>query len=455
MSQISASTLNSNPRLGFHYFPDTLHYREVDLQTWLPALQDLGASWLVMRSETGRAIPEYFFQALKQAQIEPLIQFPLALDQMPNLKELETLLDVYARWGARYALLFDRPNTREAWSSTAWMQEDLVERFLDRFVPAANLAMQAGMAPVFPALQPGGSYWDTAFLRSALQGMQRRKQDLLLQSLVLSANGWSPAQRSLDWGAGGPERWPQVRPYHTPAGSQDQRGFRIFDWYLATARSVLQEPCPIIMLQAGLPDDPRVIDGAAAWSQESAQNYEIITRLLDGENVTDPTCAENLLEPVPAEVMACTFWLLSADSNRPHAAQAWFRADGKAHPAIDKLRALRRQRQEHAASLAEQNKAAASAHKLDEHPIQHYLLLPSFDWGISDWYLEVIRPYVKKHRPTIGFSPDEAVKAERVVVIGSLSSYPEEMMSRFERAGCMIEQISGDGTFIATELAER
>jgi hypothetical protein len=335
------------------------------------------------------------------------------------------------------------------------MQEDLVERFLDRFVPAANLAMQAGIAPVFPALQPGGSYWDTAFLRSALQGIQRRKQDLLLQSLVLSANGWSGAQRSLDWGAGGPERWPQVRPYHTPTGSQDQRGFRIFDWYLATARSVLQEPCPLIVLQAGLPGDPNTTSGAAAWSQESVQNYETITRLLDGEEVMDPLCEENKLEAIPTEVIACAFWLLGADANSPYASQTWFQADGKTNPAVDKLRALRRERQEQMVSLAEQKKAAMFAHKMDAHPIQHYLLLPSFDWGVSDWYLEVIRPYVKKYRPTIGFSPQEAEKAERVVVIGSLSSYPEEMMSRFEKAGCLIEQISGDGTFIATELAER
>jgi len=33
-------------RIGFHYYPDTFHYREKDLQTWLPELQGLGAGWL-------------------------------------------------------------------------------------------------------------------------------------------------------------------------------------------------------------------------------------------------------------------------------------------------------------------------------------------------------------------------------------------------------------------------
>ena len=35
-------------RIGFHYFPDTLHYRDVDVNTWLPELQALAASWLTV-----------------------------------------------------------------------------------------------------------------------------------------------------------------------------------------------------------------------------------------------------------------------------------------------------------------------------------------------------------------------------------------------------------------------
>src|SRR5262245_59292929 len=60
----SSSPTNPNPRLGLHYFPDTLHYREADLQTWLPELQALGVSWLVLQSEQDRAIPEYFLRGL-------------------------------------------------------------------------------------------------------------------------------------------------------------------------------------------------------------------------------------------------------------------------------------------------------------------------------------------------------------------------------------------------------
>lgn len=450
------SSAPSDRRLGFHYFPDTYHFREADLHSWLPVLQDLGASWLVLRSDVDRAIPESFLRGLKKANIEPLIQFSLPLDQIPDLKEIGMLLDVYARWGARYAVFFDSPNMRSAWPASGWVQQDLVERFLDRFLPVANLAMQSGMAPVFPPLEPGGSYWDTAFLRSALRAIQRRKNDLLLQSLVLSAYARTsgPADDStspLDWGAGGPERWPESRPYHTPAGSQDHRGFRIFDWYLSIARSELGEICPIVLLQAGLPGHPDALTGETARSPRSAQLYADIASLMAGDAVPDRSHQGKLLDPAPSNVIACAFWLLGAGAGSPFTGQEWFPEEGPQHPAAAKLRSLLIERRSRPAP----EEPAGAQKEARAHAINHYLLLPGYEWGVSDWYLEVIRPFVKKHRPTVGFSLDEALKADHVTIVGSTHHYPEDFLDRLRAAGCSVEQIDGDGTNIATELAER
>ena len=74
--------------------------------------------------------------------------------------------------------------------------------------------------------------------------------------LALSAYAWTHG-RSLDWGAGGPERWPSARPYLTPAGSQDQRGFRIFDWYRAVTQATIGADLPMLLARkrfAGQPD---------------------------------------------------------------------------------------------------------------------------------------------------------------------------------------------------------
>lgn len=443
----SPSPVFPHSRLGLHYFPDTLHYRDADLQTWLPELQELGAGWLVLRTEQDRAIPEQFLRGLKQAGVEPLIQFPLSLDDFPDLKDTGTLLEVYAHWGVRYLAFYDRPNTREAWPVTGWVQQDLVERFLDRYLPLANLAQQMGITPVFPALEPGGSYWDTAFLRSALQIMQRRKQDALLEHLVLSAYGWTGgAQRSLDWGAGGPERWPQSRPYQFLEGSQDQRGFRIFDWYLAIARGVLHEACSLILLNAGLPGDPAVAAMEPPGADEQAKTCATIARLLSGEEAVDPLNEENTLTAIPEPVIACNFWLLSADPASAHFPYAWFEDKDHRRPVVDAVRAWKR------ACQAGQGRAAEYA---PGRSIRHYLLLPGYEWGISDWYLEVIRPFVKKYRPTVGFSLEEAEKASHVTVVGNAQNYPENLLDRLQKAGCYIEQIGGDGTNIATELSVR
>jgi len=67
----------------------------------------------------------------------------------------------------------------------------------------------------------------------------------------------------------------------------------------------------------------------------------------------------------------------------------------------------------------------------------------------------LIRPFIKKHRPTVGFSPEEAEKAARVTVVGNPQNYPDDLLNRLQKAGCLIEQIGGDGTNIATELSTR
>jgi hypothetical protein len=89
------------------------------------------------------------------------------------------------------------------------------------------------------------------------------------------------------------------------------------------------------------------------------------------------------------------------------------------------------------------------------HPIDHYLLLPSYEWGVADWHLEVTRPFIIKHRPTVGYSITEAIYAKKVTVIGGDNDFTPEKISHLRNSGCEVEQISGDGTSIASILAQR
>ncbi|HLE51051.1 MAG TPA: hypothetical protein VI755_03280 [Anaerolineales bacterium] len=439
-----------NTRLGFHYFPDTNHFRETDLRLWLPRLRSLGATWLTLVAPSSRAIPELFLDGLLSEGIEPILHFPFSLDSSPPAQELQSLLSIYSRWGIHYVIFFNRPNSRAAWSTTAWTQNDLVERFLDRFLPLAGAASAEGLVPVFPPLTPGGDYWDTSFLRAALQAIDRRGHDQLLESLVLSAFAHA-GDRPLNWGCGGPERWPAARPYFTPSGCQDQRGFCIYDWYIAISEAVIGRASPLLLLglgcqrcnsiSAGLVEDTytrRILAMAQALAIPATSNGQ------------DQIPAE-LLDPLPPQVLGGNYWLLAADSRSPYLSEAWFQPNGDHLPV---LRAMRQLEIGLARARTISGQKPSSATQFP-HPLSHYLLLPSYDWGVADWHINAARPFIKKYLPTVGFSLAEAALAARITVVGSPYDFPESVLDGLRAAGCCVERIGRDGMSIATQLADR
>jgi len=463
-------TPSKNSRIGFHYFPDTLHYRESDLHAWLPELQAMGASWLVLQAPAERAIPEDFLLGLMAAHIEPVLHFHLPFDKGLDEKNLQLLFENYNRWGVHYVILFDRPNTRDAWPASSWAQSDLVERFLDLYLPIAEMLVNCGLYPVLPPLEPGGDYWDTAFLRAALNSMKRRGSSAVIDRLVLSAYAHA-GNRPLNWGAGGPERWPGARPYTTPSGSQDQRGLRIFDWYLTLAQAELGQTRPILLLEAGsalgakaeseLPEIDQ--NTHATRNLQIAQAMRENGALANSQNQAGkvPPFEVETLESIPAEVLACNFWLLSAETDSPYAGQAWYQPDGATLPAVASFRQwISRQSKNPAYSrnwaakgpVIDQQPAETQTTSIHEHPIAHYLLLPLYEWGIAEWHLDVIRNFVRKHHPTIGYSLEEASLAERVTVVGDPIIFSDEVILKLGSAGCAVERITGDGTSIATQL---
>ncbi len=438
------TTSPQKTRYGFYYYPDTMHYRENDIHIWIPEFHALGVSWLTLLAPIDRAIPESFIRRIIEEAIQPVIHLPLSTSSSGSSSELNMLFEAYAHWGVKYITLFDRPNQLKNWSPSTWAQKNLVERFLDIYIPAASGALNAGLIPVFPPLEPGGDYWDTAFLFAALQALQRRGQPDLLSQLVLSAYAWS-GNRSPNWGAGGPERWPRTRPYSTPQNSEDQLGFRIFDWYLAIAQAALGNSLPIILLGAGSrigdqldPRSPAVDVHAHTW-----QNMTLV-RLMSGQTPE--------YDPVPPEVLTCNFWLLSAAPGDKEINHAWYKPDQEQLPVVSMLKEwVANGGADPSASSKFMPSAPPILH--GPRPISHYLLLPTFEWGPADWHLDAIRPFINKYQPTIGFSPVEASHAKKVTVMGGATQVPESIIDGLLAAGCIVEQISGDGMNIATKLA--
>jgi hypothetical protein len=409
-------------KVGFHYRMDSDHYSEKDLGVWLPRLKELGASWMVLYAPTSRAIPEGFIATLKAEKIEPVLHFRISPKELPSVEEMILLFENYQRWGLKYLILFDRPNQQDGWSSESWAQAGLTERFLDSFLPLAEAAVALGLVPVFPPLEPGGDYWDTTFLRGALDGIKRRASKPLQDRLILSAyaglNG-----RDLSWGAGGPESWPESQPYSTPVSSQDQQGFRIAEWYLTLSETVLERKLPILLLG---------VRGPAPQGGDLAQALVQAARLIARQEIEG-------VDPLPEQVIGGAIFCLTGSSDCCAGDHSWYTPEGDAKPIVG--------------AFLKAESRPESKNIPGEFPISHYLLLPSFEWGVADWHLNVTRPFIKRHRPTVGFSLEEASQAQQVTVVGGEDNFSDTDLSRLRNQGCLVRRIEGDGPKIAALLA--
>ena len=466
---VNFPTPPNHSRLGFHYYPDILHYGHSELQKWLPELRAMRAGWLTLIAPSDRAIPEYFLRGLIEQGIEPILHFSFRKDssspfRLPPPAELHYLFTNYARWGVHYVILFDRPNLCAAWPASDWAQSELVERFLDNYLPLAGAALQSGLLPVFPPLEPGGDYWDTAFLRAALQALTRREQNGSLEKLVLSAYARA-GERPLNWGNGGPQRWPGACPYLTPPGCEDQLGFRIFDWYSQVAEAELRNACPILLLEAGSYPSAASTEKDKPTQKHSHRNLTIVQTLFSDASSPSGKETAEALDLIPPSVLACNFWLLTATSDSPYLPHAWYQPDGSTDPVIGHLRQLASSQsrpaepalgksapQPKSANLSPSPTSAADA--TTNHPVSHYLLIPAYEWGVADWYLDVVRPFTKKYRPLVGFSLSEAALAERVTVVGNETDFPESALNALRAAGCFVERVEGNGTSIASKIRE-
>lgn len=446
--------------IGFHYYPDDLHYRTHDLQSWLPELRAMGARWLTVVGSLTRAVPEPFLRGLRENQIEPIVLIPAGPVRALDAAALTPLFNSYARWGVKYVSVFAEPNARSSWSPSDWSKTGIVDRFIEIMAPIWRAQHTAGLSPVFPALKAGGEYWDTAFLEAALVGLQRRNQHELLNAMSFALNVWT-FNRPVSYGDGGPARWPGARPYLTTPGVEDQRGFHIFDWYNAIFDEHLGERRPLISLAGG----PRLGDQADA-------------SLPSVNEARHASCTKEIMELVnanqlPANLINLNFWLLTADAASPFAREAWFKSDGGTLAATTVLRSEAGAAQIQTAPTGDGALTPGSAaHELlmrlrqapvgakalnasgpgvdrvttattaEARPLRHYLLLPTFEWGVSEWHWTAALDVVRTYRPTVGFSVDEAGLAAKVTILGNEQGVSAEVEEQLRGRGCEVERVS-------------
>jgi hypothetical protein len=409
--------------IGFHYFPDTGHYRREDLNRWVPELKMMGTSWLTVISDLTQRIPKAFICELIANHIEPVVRIYTPVVCPVDLDALRQLAKDYGKWGVHYAHIFNEPNQDYAWNSDEWSKPALVERFTELQLPCLQVMAQAGLTPLFAPLAPGGAFWDLSFFKTALAILAARAQPSLIEQMGICVHNYA-FNRPLTWGKGGAARWPEARPYQTPPASQDQRGFYLFEWYDQVARAQLGRSLPQLCGENGCHIGDAQQSGYPPITPErhAQLHVEMSKLVMEGQ--------------VPDYYFNNAFWLLAAESDSQAASNAfeehaWFKAEGKL-PAVDALGALRKHPRKRAQPKPNPDK-----------PLYHYVILPASESGASEWYWGMVSDYVRAFRPICGFDADEARLARYVTIIGNLRGVSDKVEESLRAAGCQVERIAG------------
>ncbi len=395
----------SQQKLGFHYYPDTDHYSQSDLDTWLPVLHSAGANWLTLRTSATAPVPIEFLTGITSKGIQPIIHIADPVGSL-RMAQIYTNLKIYADCGIEYVIFFDRPNMRSAWPASSWSHESLISRFVDTLLPILEAQIELGMNPILPPLEPGGDYWDTAFLETSLALIHQRTSDLVREQLMLSLYMWTYG-KSLDWGQGGQAAWPEARPYRSPAGSQDQRGFQIHDWYQEIAEHVFGRRIPTL-----------VIAGGAG----SSQTYQDPKSLQIANNEVARHLAEH---GIADEILNFNFYPLATAENHQDFPASWY--------------TLPAEKSDGAKVIAEADEARIHPQTVDR-AIDHYILigLTNRTNGMKLW--NAIAPPVMGAKATVGFSLDEAKRAARVSILADYEALPPSVDDELRAAGSMTER---------------
>jgi hypothetical protein len=318
---------NNDTGYGFHYYPDTEHYSPVDIKRWVPELKNMGASWLVMLSKLEVPIPEFFLNRLVGSEIEPIVSVMTPLIRPVDVSCLTQLLGTYAASGVHYVEVFSEPNRASRWPVEDWCCQSLVERFVDLLLPCLEEMQAVGLHPVFPSLNPGGDYWDLAFLESSLGLLVSRAGERIFQNMAIGVHD-DVFDRPLSWGDGGHRRWPMAGPYFTPGDSEDHIGHNIFKWYDEIIQSTLGRSLGLLSL-GSMPNGDSDRLSTSAWTDQQAHADRAVAigrRVMDGE--------------IPSYVINHAYWLLATSEADPNAVHAWYGAQGESCQAVSAMKGL-------------------------------------------------------------------------------------------------------------------
>lgn len=468
----SNGTCSKINRLGFQYYDDLDHYDEASLAFWIPKLTAAGTRWLVLPIRENAEIPENFLRRVVGAGIEPIIRIDYSFRNLPPADIFRERVAYYQSLGVHLVQFFSAPNLKSSWNAADWIKANPVRRFVEIFRAYAKICVEAKIIPVFPTLAPGGDYPDLAFLSEALK-LMKTEGNALISNLFLSADAGFH-EHDLDWGKGGPAL--DGERILNNSADQDQRGFRIYEWYNAVAKSVLGRPIPMILTEVG-----RWSSNTGPFDLIPAQSKKQQTQLL--KLIQEPGVTANEAERIPAYVIAANFYKL------PSELSAGLSLADKAAPAESFLTALRQGlKKGFALSEPPAGKTIRSAKTIGEeldHAIavflnrlfpslfsadeaiaaqliryliaairrliaairgkignDGYFLIPDFEEELDAAQSRMIEVFVKSTNVRAGKNLNDAIGHRNVILLDDQSLYPSNIINLLQRNQCSIKTLS-------------
>lgn len=246
--------LGDNGR-GMHWVPTTSSSKEV-VDRFVGEARDMKIKWMVILNDgTDATKNDYLVSKLVENGIMPIMRV-YTHNGRPITGDLAGMVRHYKSLGVSYFQLYNEPNNNGENPDGV----PNVDRYLDKWIPAAKIVAENGGLPGFGALSPGGNVDDLEFLRAALERVKQRGEVGVFDKAWVALHNYA-FNRPIDY-------------------DEDSNGFLKFRWYDEIIRQAIGRSLPIISTEGGThtgidhdKDYPVVDEGRQAETLVNAYRY--------------------------------------------------------------------------------------------------------------------------------------------------------------------------------------
>lgn len=211
---------------GMHWIPTTSTSDAV-VDRFVREAREMKVKWMVILNDDANVGKnDYLVKQLVANGIMPIMRVYTPNGQ-PIKGDLSALVKHYREMGVSYYQLYNEPNLNSENPDGI----PSVDKYLDKWLPAAKEVVEAGGLPGIGALSPGGNFDDLEFLSQTLDKLKERGEVAALDKAWLGMHNYS-LNRPVDY-------------------ANDSNGFMKFKWYDAIVREKLGRQMPIISTEGG------------------------------------------------------------------------------------------------------------------------------------------------------------------------------------------------------------